>query len=129
MSRILIALIALLGLGLGSCSSTPSASELGVKPHIDTSPYNPRPRGLEGTGSAVDKYWMAHNADSLYASSETANSWYHFLTPWNWGSDETFGNTTERAYRPYADRIVRPNAFDMLQKWALNNDVDDPYNN
>ncbi|MDA0666322.1 MAG: hypothetical protein O3A95_01935 [Planctomycetota bacterium] len=127
MSRILIALIALLGLGLGSCSSSPSAHGLGVNPDIDTSTYDPRPRGMDGAGSAFDKYWMGHNAASPYAGSETSNSWYHFLTPWNWGGGENFGDTTERSYRPYANRIDRPNAFEMFRKWALNSDVDDPY--
>lgn len=127
MSRILIALIALLGLGLGSCSSSPSGSELGVNPNIDTSSHNPRPRGMSGTGSAFDKYWLGEDSSSPYAGTETSNPWYHFLTPWNWGGEESFGDVTQRAYRPYANQIERPSATEMIHKWALNDDISDPY--
>ena len=127
MSRTLIAIIALLGLSLGSCSSSPSASELGINPDIDTSNYNPRPSGMTGTGTAFDKYWMAYNANDTYSGFEESDPWYHFMTPWNWGDQDTFGDATVRGYRPYADMLERPNPHAMFHKWALNDDINDPY--
>jgi len=124
MSRTLTALLVLLGLGLGSCSSSPSSTELGINPDVDTSHFNPRPRGMHGSGVAFDKYFLA----SEEIGPAHRDTWYHIFTPWNWGEQSSFGNVTKRTNRSRTSSIERDNGFYEFYSWAMNENANDPYN-
>ena len=124
MSRILLILLALLGLGLASCSSS-HPMEDGDHRHIDSSietdPINPHPRGMSGTGVAFDRYWMSTNSNSPYAHEDRG----FFSTVF--GGKETFGEVTQRQWRPKADLYAPESSYDSMQKWVMNRDSKDPY--
>ncbi|MGB0952621.1 MAG: hypothetical protein ACPG31_05315 [Planctomycetota bacterium] len=115
MSRIVAACLLLLSLGFASCSSATSASELGIDPSIDTSPFNPHPRGISS--------WFGEDSDGPYASEEEDRGFLSIF----FGTGESFGDSTARDWRPAADLYPRSDAHRTAHKMLLNEDFSDPY--
>lgn len=123
MSRILLACLLLLGLGLGSCSSANSAEELGIDPSIDTSPYNPRPRGMSGSSDGFSRYWMGDKSHSPYAAEQAERGFLSIF----FGTGDSFGDATARNWRPAPELFEAPDAHQTAHKMILNEDFSDPY--
>ena len=123
MSRNVAACLLLLSLGFASCSSASSASELGINPDIDTSPTNPHPRGFSSTGDGFSRYWMGNKDHSPYAAEEAERGFLSIF----FGTGDSFGDATERSWRPAPELYAAPDAHRTAHKMILNEDFSDPY--